>query len=310
MVKSIPETALVTGGAGFIGSHLCEALLKEGKRVRILDNLSSGKWENLGKIASQTELIVGDIRDKTDVYAAVKGAAKVFHLAGLASVHMSQEDPALCLAINGMGTLNVLEACAYHKVQRLVYASTSAVYGDLPGPHDEAQVPKPNTPYAAVKLLGENLALFFEEQKGLRTISLRYFNVYGPRQSPKGPDSGVIPLFVLAGKKGEAPQVYGDGKQTRDFINVRDAVRAAILASEAKMARGVYNIGTGVAVTIETLLETLSEVMGGLKAPQYLPARPGDTLHSWAAMERAKKDLAFNPEISLPLGLKEVLKAF
>jgi UDP-glucose 4-epimerase len=311
MVDVSQTTVLVTGGAGFIGSHLSETLLAQGFKVRILDNLSSGKHENIKDISSQVELIVGDIRDKAAVYSAVKGASLVFHLAGLASVPMSQEDPALCLAINGEGTLNVLGAAAFHKVKRLVYASTSAVYGDLTGPHDESLAPRPNTPYAAVKLLGENFALFYEEQKGLHTVSLRYFNVYGPRQSPDGPDSGVIPLFVAALKKREAPTVYGDGAQTRDFIHVRDVVRATILASIAPNASGVYNIGQGMAVSINSLLATLASLLpGGLLKPRHLPLRAGDTLHSWATVERAKKDLAFDPEVSLRAGLAELLETF
>jgi nucleoside-diphosphate-sugar epimerase len=309
MVNCPKSKILVTGGAGFIGSHLVEELINRGNKVRVLDNLSSGSKANLLSISLSVDLVVGDIRDKEIVNSSMKDIDYVFHLAGLASVPMSQEDPELCLDINGHGTLNVLKAASDHKVKRLVYASTSAVYGDLPAPHDENTVPHPNTPYAAVKLLGENFALFFQEQKGLKTVCLRYFNVYGPRQSPDGPDSGVIPLFILAFKKGESPVIYGDGTQTRDFIHVKDVVRATILASTSQNAGGVYNIATGEPVSINSLTNALFNLSPkDYKEPNHAKPRPGDPSKSYANITKAKEDLNFVAQIPLAQGLKELFE--
>ena len=308
MINDTRELVLVTGGAGFIGSHLTEALLARGFRVRVLDSLASGSLENLGGALERIEFVRGDIRERALVREASRGAGLVFHLAAMASVPMSLDDPSLCLSVNGQGALNVFEEAASAGVRKLVYASTSAVYGDLPGPHDESLAPRANTPYAALKLLGENFALYFQEQRGLGTVCLRYFNVYGPRQSPDGPDSGVIPSFIRRLSLGEAPVIYGDGRQTRDFVHVRDAVEAAILAGASKTASGVYNIATGRPVSINTLASLLKELRPDSPRPILAPQRPGDPEHSWGAAERALRDLSFEPKIELLDGLRELLE--
>jgi UDP-glucose 4-epimerase len=299
---------LVTGGAGFIGSHLVEALLRRGDRVRVLDNLSSGSLANLPPESEDLEFILGDIRERPLLRNVMAGVRVVYHLAAMASVPMSLTDPGLCLAINGEGTLKVFEEAASAAARRLVYASTSAVYGDLPGPHGEGLAPRANTPYAALKLLGENLAIFFQEQRGLDTVSLRYFNVYGPRQSPDGPDSGVIPRFIRQLSLGEPAVIYGDGEQTRDFIHVLDVVEATILAGCSKDARGVYNIATGAPVSINRLASLLKDLCPGSRDPGHLPTRPGDPEHSWGTVERAERDLGFAPRIGLAEGLRLLLE--
>ncbi|MDR2198444.1 MAG: NAD-dependent epimerase/dehydratase family protein [Deltaproteobacteria bacterium] len=299
---------LVTGGAGFIGSHLTEALVAGGRRVRVLDNLSSGALSNLSGVRDKIEFVEGDIRDRELLGKTLRKVSLVFHLAAMASVPLSLTDPALCLAINGEGALNVFEEAVRAGASRLVYASTSAVYGDLPGPHAESLAPRADTPYAALKLLGENFALYYQEQRGLDTVSLRYFNVYGPRQSPDGPDSGVIPRFIKKISRGEPPLIHGDGSQTRDFIHVSDVVRATILAGKAGAPGGIYNIATGAPVSINSLAELLRELSPGSPPPEYLPARPGDPEHSWGSVERAARDLGFRPALDLAEGLKGLLE--
>jgi UDP-glucose 4-epimerase len=298
---------LVTGGAGFIGSHLTEALVSAGFGVRVLDSLFSGSAENLEKVMGDIEFIEGDVRDRDLVRRALRGCSRVWHLAALASVPMSLDDPSLCLDVNGRGALTVFEEAARAGCQKLVYASTSAVYGDLPAPHSEGLAPRANTPYAAAKLLGENLAAFFQEQRGLPSVSLRYFNVYGPRQSPDGPDAGVIPRFVSLLSAGEAPVIYGDGSQTRDFIHVRDAVAAAVLAGERPGSSGVYNIASAEPVAISRLAEILRELCPGAREPAHLPPRPGDPPQSWGTAERAQRELGFRPKTGLRDGLKELI---
>jgi UDP-glucose 4-epimerase len=304
------ELALVTGGAGFIGSHLVEALIFSGQKVRVLDNLSSGSLENLKKIKNKIELIPGDIRDWELVKKSAQDCSFIFHLAGMASVPQSQLEPDLCLEVNGQGTLNIFKAAALVGVKKLIYASSSAIYGDLPSPHGELILPRPNTPYAALKLFGEHLGLFFHEQNGLKTICLRYFNVYGPRQSPDGPDAGVIPIFVQALKKGQTPIIYGDGLQTRDFIHVKDVVRATLKAAEINQENGleVINIATGFPVEINSLYNLLKKLYPNAPKPQYAPPRPGDPIISMALIEKSKKILNFIAEISLEEGLSELFQ--
>jgi nucleoside-diphosphate-sugar epimerase len=301
-------TALVTGGAGFIGSHLTEELVKCGMRVRVLDDLSSGTERNLMAVADRIDFFHGDIRDTATLRAAARGCGTVYHLAGLASVPMSQEAPALCLDVNGTGTLNVFTAALEAGSERVVYASTSAVYGDLPAPHREDMLPSPDNPYAAAKLLGEHLGLFFQ-RKGLRTVSLRYFNVYGPRQTPDGPDSGVIPKFVAAAARGERPVIHGNGEQTRDFVHVKDVVKATMQAAASRRAEGSYNVATGSPVSINEL----AGLIRGLdpqrfRDPSFAPERPGDPARSWADVRRAREDLGFSASVPLSEGLRKLLE--
>jgi UDP-glucose 4-epimerase len=285
-----------------------EGLLKEGFRVRVIDDFSSGTLENLKAVREQIELITSDIRDQKALANAISGTDLVFHLAGLASVPLSQEDPFLCLSINGEGTLRVFDLAQKLGVKKVVYASTSAIYGDLPAPHTETLAPHPNTPYAALKLLGENFALFYQEQKGLNTVILRYFNVYGPRQSVDGPDSGVIPLFLAALKKKASPIILGSGEQTRDFVHVKDVVRATILAGTTPGATGVYNVATGVPVSINHLVDLLKELEPLCPPPLKGEPRPGDPLYSYGTVERARKFLDFQAEIPLKEGLTRLLE--
>jgi UDP-glucose 4-epimerase len=312
MTSNKQELALVTGGAGFIGSHLVEALVFSGKKVKVFDNLSSGTLKNLGKIKKKIEFIQGDIRDWNLLKKSCLKSSFIFHLAGMASVPQSQLDPDLCLDINGRGTLNVFKAAAEVGVKKLVYASSSAVYGDLPSPHGELLLPKPNTPYAALKLFGEHLGLFFHEQNNLKTICLRFFNVYGPRQSPNGPDAGVIPIFVQALKNGKTPVIYGDGRQTRDFIHVKDVVKAALKAAEINQKKGVeiINVATGFPVEINRLYSLLKKLYPKAPKPHYAPPRPGDPVNSMALIEKAKAKLNFKAEISLKDGLLDLFKTF
>jgi UDP-glucose 4-epimerase len=275
--KASPSIALVTGGAGFIGSHLVEALCQEGHTVRVLDDLSSGRLENLKNVTQSLEFYKGDIRDIELVASLLSGASIVYHLAGMASVPQSLNDPLLCLEINGLGTLNVFKSAVKCGLKRIVFASSSAIYGDLPSPHDEELSPKPNTPYAAIKLLGEHFGLYFQQAEKLVIVSLRYFNVYGPRQSADGADAGVIPIFVKAISEGRSPIVYGDGLQTRDFIHVRDVVRATILASTTQTPQdGVFNVATGLEISLCELLGIMKSIYPNTPDPIYAPSRDGD----------------------------------
>ncbi|MDR2367765.1 MAG: NAD-dependent epimerase/dehydratase family protein [Deltaproteobacteria bacterium] len=306
---SLLSPALVTGGAGFIGSHLVEALVGLGIGVRALDNLSSGKLSNLAAVMGAVEFCRGDVRDRVLVEGLTRGAAVVFHLAGMSSVPQSQLEPSLCLDVNGQGTLNVLELAARNGVRRLVYASTSAVYGDLPAPHREDLRPSPDSPYAAVKLLGEHLGHHFRQSMGLVTVSLRFFNVYGPRQSADGADAGVIPIFLEALRNNEAPVIYGDGLQTRDFIHVSDVVRAIVLAARAAgegLGESEFNVGTGRESTVLEVLGLLRERFPGAPEPVHAPSRAGDPAKSVARVEKAKTGLGFEARVGLREGLNDL----
>jgi UDP-glucose 4-epimerase len=294
----------VTGGAGFIGSHLVESLVDRGLFVRVIDNLSVGRIENLNRVIDRIEFHVDDIRNRSLIERLVTGASVVFHLAGMSSVPLSQLEPTLCLDVNGHGTLNVLELSSKAGVKRLIYASTSAVYGDLPAPHSEVFSPSPDSPYAAIKLLGEHLAHYFWRTTGLLTVSLRFFNVYGPRQSADGADAGVIPIFTKALSNRLPPVIHGDGAQTRDFIHVSDAVRAAIQAAlVTNPLEMVFNIGTGHSSTVMDVLKLLRENFPNGPDPVFAPARSGDPLVSEAVVDKARDFLGFEAEIGLREGL-------
>jgi UDP-glucose 4-epimerase len=315
----------VTGAAGFIGSHLTEALLADGWRVRALDNLSGGRRANLAaahalarepdqqpkqgrRAPGRLTFKFGDVLDAPLTSSLIAGCQAVFHLAGMASAPQSQLEPERCLDINGRGTLNVMRAAAEAGVRRLVYASSSAVYGDLPTPHVEGQPLRPNTPYAAVKLLGEHLALFFQEQSGLTTVSLRFFNVYGPRQSPDGPDAGVVPIFAKAFDEDQAPTIFGDGRQTRDFIHVRDVVKAAVLAAQTPdPGDGIFNVATGHGTTVLEVADLMRRLRPGRPAPIFAPARAGDPLRSEGDPAKAAAILGFRAVVPLAQGLAELL---
>ena len=303
---------LVTGGAGFIGSHIVDRLVEEGYKVRVLDNLSTGEKKNLAqhKNKKSFQFIEGDIRNFDLVKKAVEGVDAVIHEAALVSVTRSVEDPLLSNEVNVTGTVNLLKACIDTNVKRFVLASSCAVYGDSKIlPSHENLVPKPLAPYAADKLAAENYAKVFHEVYGLETVSLRYFNVYGPRQK-YGPYSGVISIFINCLLENEAPIVFGDGKQTRDFINVKDVVKANMLAlSKQKAAGEVFNICTGEATTLNKLAETIQKIMNktDLK-PVHFEPRPGDIKHSYGDINKAKRNLEYTPKVQLEEGLTEIVK--
>lgn len=300
---------LVTGGAGFIGSHLVEALLARGDRVRILDNLSSGRPANLAQVNGQVELIEGDIRDPAAAQEAVRGVDCIFHLAALVSVPHSMADPLAAETINAQGTLTLLMAARQAGVRRLVFSSTCAVYGDEPTlPKLESMTPTPKSPYAVAKLAGEGYAQVFNAAFGVETVILRYFNVYGPRQDPSSPYSGVISIFVDRMSRGQTPTIFGGGEQTRDFVYVGDVVRANLLAGEVPAAAGqIFNIGAGQPVTIKQLFQSLNDLLGAGLEPQYAPARQGDIQHSYADPSQAARILNWQAQVSLDEGLHRLV---
>ena len=305
---------LVTGGAGFIGSHIVDWLLDEGFKVRVLDNLSTGEKKNLAKHQNKNsfQFIEGDIRNFDLVKKTVKGVDAVFHEAALVSVTRSVENPLLSNEVNVTGTVNLLKACVDAHVKRFVYASSCAVYGDTETlPNHENLAPKPLSPYAVDKLAAENYAKVFHNVYGLETTSLRYFNVYGPRQK-YGPYSGVISILINRLLKNKPPIIYGDGKQTRDFINIKDVVEANMLALSKREAVGeVFNISTGEATTINKLTETIQKIMGktSLK-PVHAEPRPGDIKHSYGDITKARKNLEYEPKVQLEKGLSELVKSY
>lgn len=303
------KPCLVTGGAGFIGSHLAEALVRQGHRVRVLDNFSSGKEENLSTIGDRIEVIRGDIRDPGAVARAVEGMAWVFHQAAAASVPRSVEDPRGVNDTNVAGTLNVLLASREAGVGRVIYAASSSAYGEsLKLPKHEGMPTDVRSPYAASKVAGEDYCKAFYRVYGLETVSLRYFNVFGPRQDPDSPYAAVIPLFITALLDGREPQIYGDGEQTRDFTYVTNAVEANLLAAEAERVPGtVINIACGRRYSLNDLLERLARITGVTVEPVRVPPRPGDVLHSKADISAARHLLGYEPVVSFEEGLERTV---
>lgn len=300
------EKVLVTGGAGFIGSHLAEALVAQGCQVTVLDNLTTGRRENIAHLNDQLTFMEGDIRDQDVLHAAIQGCDLVFHEAAIVSVIQTIDDPMESNAVNDQGTLSVLDAARQNGVKRVVLASSCAVYGDEPEvPNQEEMQPCPKSPYAVQKLTNEWYARTYHELYGLETACLRYFNVYGPRQDPSSPYSGVISIFTTRALAGEQPVIYGDGNQYRDFIFVGDIVRANLLAASAPGLNGdVFNIGTGRHVTINALWQMISARVGLDMAPAYQPARSGEILESVASIDRATAVFGYGPEYTFQQGLK------
>ena len=300
---------LVTGGCGFIGSHICEALVEKGEKVRILDNLSSGYEDNIADFASQVELVKGDIQDTQAVASVMDGVDGVFHLAGLVSVFDSVERPRACHEINLTGTLNILTAARDAGVKRLVFASTCALYGNNPqSPKIETMPQVPESPYAVSKAGCELYMGLFARLYNLQTVCLRFFNVFGPRQDPSSEYSGVISRFVSDTAQGYAC-IYGDGLQTRDFIFVRDVVQANLLAmtSEKAGAGEVINIGTGKEISLLNLLDYVREIGDRDFDVMHKDARPGDVRHSRADISVARELLGFEPAYTIRNGLSELL---
>jgi UDP-glucose 4-epimerase len=303
---------LVTGGAGFIGSHLVEALVERGNHVRVLDNFSTGKRENLQPLISNfsspaLQVIEGDIRNLDSVGQAMNGVEYVLHHAAIVSVPQSMADPAATHAVNVTGTLNVLMAARQANVRRVVLASSCAVYGDNDNlPLKEAAPPRPLSPYAASKLAGEMYCQTFFAAYGLPAVCLRYFNIYGPRQNPAGDYAAVIPKFSERIRAGQPPVIYGDGQQTRDFVHVSDVVRANLLACEREQAIGqVFNIASGQRVSLLGLIDTFNKLQGAQFEPQFKPERAGDIRHSAGDGERIASLLGFRPQMSLENGLRQ-----
>jgi nucleoside-diphosphate-sugar epimerase len=303
-------TYVVTGGCGFIGSHLVESLAADGHAVRIFDNLSSGREQNIAACRSRIELIRGDVRDLPAVRAALRGADYVFHEAALVSVVESVARSGECHEINVTGTRNVLTAAREAGVKRVVLASSAAVYGnDPPLPKREGMQLRPMSPYAVSKAANEECAAAFATQHGLPTVCLRYFNVYGPRQDARSPYAGVISRFAAALLAGRRPTVYGDGRQTRDFVFVRDIVRANILAATRAGVGGgaVFNIATGRPVSLLDILALLRELTGSAAEPEFAEARAADIRHSAADVSAARAALGFEAAVALREGLPELL---
>ncbi|HEX4954126.1 MAG TPA: SDR family oxidoreductase [Thermoanaerobaculia bacterium] len=297
---------LVTGGAGFIGSHLVDALLAGGARVRVLDDLSSGLETNLAEVRADIELLVGDLCDAEACRRACDRVRLVFHQAALGSVPRSIAHPARSIEVNVGGNARLFEAARDAGVARVVYASSSSVYGDSPTlPKREGEEGQPLSPYAWSKAAGEQLARVFARSLALPSIGLRYFNVYGPRQRPDGPYAAVVPRFFAAWREGRAPVIYGDGEQSRDFTFVADAVAANLAAATASVeALGqAYNVGAGGGVTVRELAERIRELAGGGPEPEHAPARSGDVRHSLADVEKARRELGWAPAWSLEAGL-------
>jgi len=302
---------LVTGGAGFIGSHIAERLVKRGDSVRVYDNLSTGTTENFAHLGDAVEFVEGDLQDVDKMAAAVEGIDVVFHQGALASVPRSIDRPLDSHDACVTGTVVLLDSCRKAGVRRVVYAASSSAYGDSPiMPKAEAHLPGPLSPYAAAKLAGELYCEAFANSYDLETVRIRYFNVFGPRQDPNSPYSAVIPLFVAALLRGERPTIYGDGEQSRDFTFVGNVADANLLAAEAEadtVSGNVYNVACGGSLSVNDLLRAICESLNKPFDPIYAPARTGDVKKSWADISAAQRDLGYNPEIDFEAGLKETL---
>ena len=302
--------ALVTGGAGFIGSHIVQGLLKEGHEVTVLDNFSTGFLDNLEEVKHQIELIDGDIRKPEHLKKAIRGAEVVFHQAALPSVSRSMLDPVSTSEINVGGTSNVLEAARQAKVRRVVFASSSSVYGESPDPFRQEEMPlKPMSPYALSKRMGEEICSLYSRVFGVETVALRYFNVFGPRQNPNSQYAAVVPSFITQILDGRAPVIYGTGKQSRDFTFVENVVQANLLAAGAPGVSGqVFNVGSGGTLTVNELFHHLAGLLEIEISPVYKPARQGDVLHSQADTTLAALLLGYTSPVDLQEGLRRTVE--
>jgi nucleoside-diphosphate-sugar epimerase len=303
---------LVTGGGGFIGSHLAKRLVGLGHQVTILDNFSTGRRSNLEALASGVEIIEGDIQSYERAFHAVRGCEVVFHEAALPSVPRSVQDPLTSTASNVIGTLNVLLAARDAEVRRVIYASSSSVYGSSPTPpKSEDMATLPISPYAVAKLAGEGYCRSFGVVYGLEAVAIRYFNVFGPRQDPRSMYAAVIPNFISALLAGESPTIFGDGEQSRDFTYIDNVVDANLLAMDADSVAGhVYNVACGASATLNELFAELRDLLGSDVEPTYSDPRPGDVRHSLADISAARRDLAYEPTVLLREGLSRTVEHF
>ena len=297
--------ALVTGGGGFIGSNLVRALLERGDDVRVLDNFSTGSRRNLDGV--QVEVVEGELRSYERVHNAVRGMEVVFHLGALGSVPRSVQDPLTSSAVNVEGTLNVQLAARDEGVRRVVFASSSSIYGNQPElPLRETMAPDPISPYGVAKLAAERYCVSFSRvYQSVETVVLRYFNVFGPRQDPRSQYAAVVPLFIMAIAAGEPVTIFDDGEQSRDFTYVDNVVAANLLAADAAGASGrIFNISGGAPTSVNELAETIGRLLGKPVERSYLPPRPGDLRNSWANVSEARNLLGFEPQIELEEGLR------
>jgi len=303
---------LVTGGAGFIGSNTVQELVRCGHKVVVLDNLSTGKESNLAGVRDQIEFIRGSITEPDEVCAACQGVDYVLHLAARTSVTRSMKEPVETNHVNVDGTLNVLLAARDAKVKRVVFSASSSVYGETPTlPKHESMAPTPISPYGITKLMGELYGKLFHRIYGLEFVALRYFNIFGPRQDPDSPYSGVLSRFNAAFMEGRQLSIYGDGQQSRDFTFVANAVQANLLACTAQNVAGlVFNIGTGNRYTLNQTLQMLGQITGRSANTKYASPREGDILHSQADISEAREKLGYNPRVEFEEGLRRTWEWF
>ncbi len=303
---------LVTGGAGFIGSHIAEALVQEGKRVRILDNLSTGKKGHMASFENRIEFVEGDIRDLDACRSAMSDVDFVIHQAAIRSVPKSVDRPTESHDANATGTLNMLVAAREAKVRRFVYASSSSVYGDAKRfPQKEEYRPQPVSPYAASKLCGEHYAMLYTKTMGLETVSLRYFNVFGPRQDPESLYSAVIPKFMEQAYLGRPLEVHWDGRQTRDFTHIRNVVSANLLAAKTRKGIGeTFNIANGKTHSLLDIIKVIESILGRKLQRRHTPMRRGDVRKTWADISRARRLLGYKPVMNFEQGLKDTWAYF
>lgn len=302
---------LITGGAGFIGSHLVEHLVGAGQEVVVLDDLSGGRRENFAAVRRRISFIRGSVADLNTCRRAMDGIDYVLHHAAVTSVQRSVDDPVGAHQVNATGTLNVLLAAREARVRRVVYAGSTSAYGNSATlPNSESHVTRPLGPYAASKLGGEGYCLAFHATYGLETVVLRYFNVYGPRQDPKSQYAAVVPRFIASALQGEPPTIFGDGKQTRDFVYVGNVVHANMLAARAPAARvagQVFNIGSGTSVSVNELWDRIRSLTGVPVLPHHADARPGEVKDSLAAIDRAREHLGYAPVVDFEEGLRRTV---
>lgn len=311
-VNAIMANVLVTGGAGFIGSHLVTRLIALGHKVRVFDDLSSGKLSNLEHVNGKFELVQGDLRHEEECLRACLDVEFIFHEAAIPSVPKSVEQPGPSHEVNVNGTFNLLRAAVQQRVRRVIYAASSSAYGNTKeSPKHEGIRTEPLSPYAVQKLLGEQYARAFTECYGLETISLRYFNVFGTRQDPKSQYAAAIPAFVTAMLRGESPVIYGDGEQTRDFTYIDNVVEGNMLAMQAARTHGeAVNVACGGAITVNHVIAEINRLLGTKVKPKYVPSRTGDVLHSSADIRKARELLGFKPIVSFEEGLKRAIEYY